>query len=463
MTKGSYFVMTEKKKLILIYPVSEERSVYSKRVSGKTTNPSNTYPPLSLAYIAALTPDSWDVEIIDEKISIASYKDCDLVGITAYTSNINRAYEVAQVFRGNNTPVIMGGVHVSMLPDEALQYVDSVVIGEAESIWSEVIEDSEAGNLKSKYYGKQEDLRGLVFPRQDLFHKGYKTGTIQTSRGCPNDCEFCSVSEFNGKKYRQRPVEEVIEELKSMKKKYILFVDDNVAGYGSSGEKRAIALAKGIVKAKLNIQWSGSASMNVSDNEEVLYWFRKSGCRILYLGIESEDIDILQSWNKKVNIKRNYKDVFSKIHKYGIGITGGFIFGSDDDNLEKIQSRINFMKNNHIDSLACGNLTPLPGTRLFNRIKDEGRFLYTDFPSDWDRYDYTEVIFRHKNMDLTDYHEMMINIWQDVNSRKQIFRRFIRSWMDTKSLITALWCLAVSNNIREFWNDVIEESYKVAK
>ncbi|NQT71963.1 MAG: B12-binding domain-containing radical SAM protein [Chloroflexi bacterium] len=416
-----------KNKLILINP-----TLY---------NPFPGFPPLALGYIAALTPDHWDIEIIDENFDVATFKECDLVGITGFTSIANRAYEVAQIFREKNIPVVMGGIHASMVPDEALQFVDTVVIGEAESVWADVIADADAGRLKQKYFGTPTDLKGLVIPRRDLFHKNYIGDTLQTTRGCPNDCEFCSVSQFNGFAYRQRPVEEVLDEMATLKKKYLFIVDDNIVGVGPERENWAIAFARGMIERKLKFAWYSHAALNVADNEEVLKAFGESGCRLLFLGMESEDHEILKSMNKKINLTRDYERVIRKIHENHIGIHGSFIFGTDEDTIETLQRRFDFILDNHIDVLQYCTLTPYPGTRLFDRLRNEGRLFYTNFPEDWSRYDLTEILFKPQNLDVDEYREIMRKVGNKIFSRRNIAKRFFRSLRDTRSLQTSAWCL----------------------
>ncbi len=416
-----------KKKLILINPT--------------LSNPFPGFPPLGLGYVAALTPAHWDVELIDENFEVAKFRECDLVGITGFTAMANRAYQVAQMFRRNGVSVVMGGIHASMMPDEALRYVDSVVIGEAESVWAEVIADAEGGTLRRRYIGTHADLKGLVYPRRDLFHEKYLCDTIQTARGCPNDCEFCSVSQFNGFAYRERPVEEVLDELATLKRKYLFIVDDNIVGSGSARADRAIALAKGMVERGLNFAWYSHAALNVADNDKVLRAFSQSGCRLLFLGIESEDRKVLRSMNKKVNLSRDYQEVFRKIHKSHIGIHGSFIFGTDEDTMETLKRRFDFILKNHIDVIQFCTLTPYPGTGLFDRLLRQGRLLYTSFPADWDRYDLTEILFKPRNLDVDQYCEIMRKIGAKIFNRTNIAKRFFRSWCDTGKLSTAIWCL----------------------
>ncbi len=415
------------KKLVLVNPT--------------LSNPFPGFPPLGLGYVAALTPAHWEVEIIDENFEVAAFRQCDLVGITGFTAMANRAYQVARMFRERGVPVVMGGIHASMMPAEALQHVDAVVIGEAESVWPEVVADAEAGRLKAKYVGAHADLRGLVHPRRDLFSEKYVCDTIQTARGCPNDCEFCSVSEFNGYAYRLRPVEEVLDELATLKRKYLFIVDDNIVGSGRRGEERAIALARGMAERKFNFVWYSQAALNVADNQEVLRTFAESGCRLLFLGIEAEDRRILKSMNKRVNLRRDYRQVFRRIHRHGIGIHGSFIFGTDDDTMEMLQRRLDFILENHVDVVQYCTMTPYPGTRLFDRLHKEGRLRHTNFPADWDRYDLTEILFEPRGLELDAYRKMMRKIGAAVFGRKNVARRFLRTLLDTRNPATAVWCL----------------------
>lgn len=178
------------KKLLLINPVNPISSE-------KTPSPVNQ--PLGLGIVAALTPDDWKVEIIDEYVKPFEYKEADLIGLTAFTESVNRAYKIACLYRKRGTPVVSGGIHASMVPEEALQYVDTVVIGEAESVWAKLIADFEAGKMQRIYQGERQDLRWAPQPRRDLFHPKCLLGSIQTTRGCPMNCAFCSVTTFNGR------------------------------------------------------------------------------------------------------------------------------------------------------------------------------------------------------------------------------------------------------------------------
>ncbi|MBM3405694.1 MAG: radical SAM protein, partial [Bacteroidetes bacterium] len=231
-------------RLLLINPVSRHRR-------GLALEAHDKMPPLCLAILAAYTPANWKTRILDENYQDFRFREANLVGLTAYTPNAYRAYEIAYIYRQKKIPVVMGGIHVSMCPDEALQYVDSVVIGEAESVWPQVIADAEAGCLKQIYHGALLPLEKQKIPRHDLCYPLYLWRSIQTSRGCPMDCDFCSVTSFNGGKFRFRPVEEVIEELRTYHGdgRNIFFVDDNIGGITKDHQERAKELFRAIIRS----------------------------------------------------------------------------------------------------------------------------------------------------------------------------------------------------------------------
>ena len=350
-----------KHKLVLINPVNPART-------GLTINEGSRFPPIGLGIVAALTPREWEVELVDENWEPFRYRPADLVGITAFTASARRAYEIAALYRLQGVPVVMGGIHCSMCPQEALQYVDTVVIGEAEGVWAQLLADFEAGDLRSEYHGTWSGLAGAPAPRRDLFNPDYMFASIQTSRGCPLNCEFCSVSAFNGQRYRRRPTAEVLAELETIPQKLLFFVDDNIIGYGKSSRQAALELFKGMVERKLDKLWFCQASINFADDEEVLSWARKAGCQMVFLGLEAEQADALAEVHKKLNLQRGvdaYKQAFERIHHAGIAVLGAFIFGMDGDTSLKLKRRSDYMINKPVDVMQTTFLTPLPGTRLF--------------------------------------------------------------------------------------------------
>lgn len=423
------------KKLLLINPVNPRRT-------GLAVNPIARFPPLGLGIVAALTPGGWEVEIADENFESFEYREADLVGLTAFTATVTRAYEIASLYRDRGVPTVLGGIHNSMLPDEALRYVDTVVIGEAESVWARVIADFEAGKMQRAYRGKWLNLRAMPKPRHDLFHPSYMFGSVQTSRGCPMDCEFCSVTAFNGRRYRQRPVEEVLDELEAIPQKRVFFVDDNLIGYGRRAEDRAIALFKGMIERGLKKEWLCQASMNFANNEEVLEYAARSGCRLVFLGVEAETIHALEEVNKKLNLSvgvDTYKEVFRRINRHGIAVLGAFIYGMDNDTREDLRRRTDYIANSGVDLIQVTYLTPLPGTRLFGKLRDEGRLLYADFPADWDHYDVIEATHRPLLMEPQELADAVRQSCRRAYGRRSIWRRFAKTWCATRSFTTAMW------------------------
>ena len=430
------------KKLLLINPVNQDKI-------GLTINPSSRFPPLGLAIIASLTPKNFQIKLIDENFDKFEYEDADLVGITAFTSVANRAYEIATHYKKRNIPVIMGGIHASMMPDEALKYVDCVVIGEAESIWPIVINDYLNNNLKIKYEGVHLDLQNSVIPNRQIFNTKYLFGTIQTSRGCPMDCYFCSVSAFNGRKYRQRPYEEVLDELKNIPQRYIFFVDDNILGYGKNAEERAIHLFKGMVERKLNKTWFCQASLNFGSNEEVLKWAGKAGCKMVFLGLESADPEELKVMDKKLNLQLEYEKAFKNINKYKIAVLGAFIFGSDSETKEGMGRKVDYILKNRIDVIQTTILTPLPGTRLFYDFQKNKRLKYTNFPEDWDLYDMGELTFYINKLQNEEFLKTLKIYLNKIYSKWTLYKKFLKTWFHCKSLETALWAYSSNKNYRK--------------
>jgi radical SAM superfamily enzyme YgiQ (UPF0313 family) len=384
----------KKRKLLLVNPVNRFRAGFS-------INNSARYPPLGLGIVAALTPDCWDVTLVDENIAPFDYRDADLVGITAFTSAATRAYEIAAVYRERNVPVVMGGIHASMCVDEATQYVDAVVIGEAELVWPRVLGDAVRSQLQLTYEGELPAPSQLATPRHDLLDSGYMLASLQTSRGCPMDCDFCSVTTYNGCRYRRRPLQDVLDELEMISSEFLFFVDDNIIGYGAENRREALALFQGMVERGIQKRWFCQASINIADDPAVLEWAARAGCRMIFLGIESEDIDALAQVNKRLNLTRgpeSYNQLFERIHGAGIAVLGSFIFGVDGDTPEKLRNRADFMINSGVDAMQLSTMTPLPGTRLFEQVRREKRLIYTDFPQDWGRYDFTELVHEPKGL-----------------------------------------------------------------
>ena len=397
--------MEDKKKLLLISPLATESlcggDFYFRM------------PGLGLLKVAALTPPDWEVTIIDEKVETLDLtQDADIVGISAMTTVINRAFEIAHNFRERGIKVIMGGMHVSMLPDEALKHCDSVLIGEAETLWDRALDDFKRGDLKKiyKHENGYPSMKELPMPNWNLYErKGYlPVHFIETTRGCPWNCEFCSVTNSFGGKFRNRPVSEVekeIQGLKPFKGKFILknmvfFVDDNII----SNKKHARELLNRI--KPYNLKWLGQASMNISEDNEILSLCQQSGCVGLMMGFETLSPDNLKKVGKTFNKPRDYIDVIKKLHDYGIGIDGSFVFGFDQDDEGVFDRTLEFIFKAKLDVCYFSILTPYPGTKLYSNFLKEGRII----ENNWSKYDTNNVVFMPKLMKpqklLEGYHDV---------------------------------------------------------
>ncbi|MBL7178296.1 MAG: B12-binding domain-containing radical SAM protein [Desulfobacteraceae bacterium] len=406
-------------KLLLINPSDKNTCAFS-----------NHFPPLSLGYVAGLTPSDWEIELLDENWEEFVLQKADLVAISAMTIQANRAYEICNIYRKMGIPVVVGGIHVSMLPEEALNYATSVVIGEAEGLWQNVIEDFTNGTLKRIYKSSSyPSLSNMVIPRRDLFNKKYLFDVIQTSRGCPFNCDFCSVPAFNGREYRLRPVSEIIEDLKTIRKKFVFIVDDNIVGYGKENEERAIALFEGMIKSGIKKYWVSQASINVSENEKLLQLMKKSGCLGLLIGFESTDVQTLRKSGKTQNLRKNespaelYKDVINKLHKYGIAVDGYFCYGYEDTQ-KSILNSFEYILKSGIDIINTPILVPSPGTGLYQKIYNEIEF--KDYPLDWNKY-LARLVFRPRESSKKDFYKAYIIKVKKLNSIKEILKRSYHS------------------------------------
>lgn len=380
------------------------------------------YPPLGLGIIAALTPENWKVEIIDGNIEEVIFPDADLVGITSNTATAPEMYRIATIYRNRKIPVVLGGIHVSMLPDEAISYADAVVIGEAESVWSNVLEDFEKNSLKKFYVASKINPENIPIPSRNLFNKNYNLDTIQASRGCPNNCDYCSVTLFNGKEFRMRPVENVVNDIEKMTANFFWFGDDNLFGNSSIQSEWAISLFKEMVNRKISKLWLCFASCQACKNEEVLEWAARAGCVSVYLGIESDVWVSFKTINKKVNKPKEYKKVFSLMHKYNITVFAGIMLGFDNDTKESIYRRTEFIINSDIDSYFVSVLTPLPRTVFYNKLTAQKRLIHTNFPEDWVLYNWTNLVHKPYAMEFTEAEKAINMAYEklyDLNTIKQ--------------------------------------------
>jgi len=438
-----------RKKLLLINPVRDAR------LSLATVEPLKV-PPIGLGYVAALTPSDWEVRILDENVEPVTDEDADFVGLTGYTQNAPRAYELAARFRRRGIKTVMGGVHASMLPDEAIRYVDSVVIGEAESVWPQVLRDFESNELKKLYTGERICLERLVRCRRDLFNLArYRVkGYMETSRGCPNDCEFCSVTTLYGRTYRQRPVEEVLDELETIRSRILLFLDDNILGHGARATDRALRLFQGMVDRRLNKRWVCQVGIDFANDSGLLRLARKAGCRAAFIGFESLNEESLELMRKTRNLRvgaRNYPEVVKRIRDHGIMVSGAFVLGSDGDEKDVFARTTEFVTNSKMDGAQFSILTPLPGTRLYARLQKEGRLLRTNYPDDWKYYGFTQAVFKPKHMKPDELEDGVTQMYMLTDSLAMSIKRAFTATIKTGSLYLGASAYLYNRGYRSCW------------
>ena len=352
------------------------------------------WQPLALAYVAAATPPGWSVELLDEQCEgLLDYSnvEADLVGLTAFTTQATRAYDVAAQFRSRGIPVVMGGIHASLVQDEAARYVDTLFIGECESLWPQVIADFEAGHLAPRYDGGTTG-GSLLEPDRRIFAKyEYEYVSAQTSRGCPMDCSFCSVTAFNGRLFRMRSVEEVVAEVAKIPEQNIIFVDDDLNGFSRKAKERCLDLFRAMADANLGKQWVTQVTINFGDDDELPRLARAAGCAGVFIGLESPDVASLALIRKDGTSARRgveyYHENLARIRNHGIGVVGSFILGIDTQNMDTVVSEIlRFAEDADLDGLNPTILTPLPGTRDYARYDADGRILFKNYPQDWEKY-----------------------------------------------------------------------------
>ena len=444
-------------RLYLINPSNPLLSIT--KVKESRWNKYRIWKPLNLLVLAGLTPSEWDITVIDENLGVPNYETMphpDLVGITAFTSQANRAYKVAAEFRSRGVPVVMGGIHATMCLSESLEYVDVVVTGEVESIWAQVLEDAQQGVLNQVYTGTHMEMDRVPIARHDLLPTGYRLGSIQTSRGCPLNCSFCSVTAFNGRRLRYRPIENVVQEFKLIREKYVLIVDDNLVGTRKDHIARTKDLFRAMIQANLDKKWIAQATINIADDEELLRLAAKAGCLGVFIGFESPNVEGLVEVNKEFNIQKgcDFKASIRRIQRHGLLVEGSFIMGLDVDEYG-IGLQISDTASRYgLDLLNVTFLTPLPGTRLWKIMESEGRIVANTFPEDWKYYTLTFPVARYKHLSWAD---MLIEneacaqaFYSYPNIIRRVFSNLWRIHKPTSTVVSIVSNLSCRNNEIQF-------------
>lgn len=428
-------------------------------------------PQLALQVLAQLTPPEHHVDLIDElfgseftdeKVHRGQY---DLVGVTSYTSGATRAYEIAAQCRREGIRCIMGGPHASAMPEEAIQHFDSVAIGECDDIFPKIIADAAAGKLEKYYRGSLADLENGRHgrARQDLqpINGEYDVSAIQTSRGCPVGCEYCSVTEFNGAPIRRRPMDDVIDEWFKTTKPFVFVVDDNFFGVGEKHALWAKDLLRRIIQEGHRRSpvanmlkrvpamrrllgfaprlWFSQTTINMGDDPEGLSLAQEAGCVGMLVGFETFNSENLKDFHKGINRKNleRYQTLVRGFQREGISVFGGFIIGADADDENTVAATAMQAVQTGIDTIQITNLTPLPGTKMYDRYLKEGRIFATDYPQDWERYTFVETVYHPRNMTAERLDEAIYELRHIAARENWVWKRTLRTLWRTKSLTTA--------------------------
>lgn len=384
-------------------------------------------PSLSLQQVAAATPSNWEVTLVDESQDpVPNGSDFDLVGITAMTHQAARAYEIADQFRKDGVPVIMGGMHPTVMPEEALTHADAVVIGEAESVMATLLDDFLDGRLEKIYRAPISQNDKLVIPwsrREILVGKRYlTTQTVQASRGCPYDCAFCTVTQYFGNRFRYRDTADILAEIRSFPRKLVIFLDDNLLG----DPAKARPILEGM--AEMGVKWGSQTSLRFAEDRELLKLVARSGCIGLFVGIESVTGQF--STLAKSGGLSLQADLMKRVRDAGIILETSFIFGFDDHDQSIFEKTLRFAEECAVSVPTFNLLTPYPGTKLFQQYQQEGRLLHRE----WSRYNHSEVVFQPKLMSP----EQLYRGW--VEARKEAY-----TW---PSILSRVW----NNPGRRFTN-----------
>ena len=363
-------------KLILIYPAMG-------RLPGKKFVRSWQQEPLAMGVLAALTPENWEVVFFDDRVEKIDYnQSADLVGISLETYTAKRGYQIAEKFRSKNIPVIFGGYHATLCPEEALEHADAICLGEAEGIWGNILNDVVAGKLQMRYKAASPcDLKDLKI-RRDIFKgKNYMPlSLIETSRGCPMKCSFCSIAAFYKSTYRQRPPEDVVREIREARHKYIFFVDDNFAG-NKEGTKELCRAVK-----PLGCKWITQCGISGLKDPELVRLMAESGCLGLLIGFESLNPANLRAMNKSANKAEEYTEVLENLRNNGIFVYGTFMFGYPDDTPDSFDLSVGFAMREKMFIAAFNHLVAFPGTPLYRELKENGELLSEHWWLDDDFY-----------------------------------------------------------------------------
>lgn len=383
-------------------------------------------PSLALLTLAALTGDEHSVQLLDENIAPLRFTDTpDLAGITVNVDTSARAYEIAAVYRAKGVPVVLGGIHVSANPGEASEHCDAVCIGEGEYLWPRIIDDAYSGRMKKIYRSNTPvDAADIPVPRHDILQKGkyLYTNILCSSRGCPHRCGFCyNSAPYIHRSYRNRPVETVCDEIRALGTRHVMFIDDNFIG----NIPRAAEMVRAL--RPMGLTWNAAVSADVVRHPSLLDDMAESGCRSLFIGLESLNSDSLEGARKHQNRRESYENLVQALHARGIMLNASICFGFDHDTPAVFDDTVAWLTEHRVETMTAHILTPYPGTEFFAALHREGRII--DY--NWRRYNTAHAVFRPKLM-----------------SPEELEEGYLRAYRNFYSFINIVWRMPERRDLR---------------
>ncbi len=403
--------------------------------------PGETYPkswrmePLAFAQLKTLTPDGHECRFYDDRMETVPVDEAtDLVAINAETYTARRAYQLAAQYRKRGVPVLLGGFHPTLMPDEAEEHADAVLVGQAEGVWPQILEDLEAARLQKRYVGDPCPNLASITPDRSIFAgKDYGVLTlIETARGCKFDCEFCSITNYFHQRHITRPIADVVAELKACNARNVFFIDDNIC----VDRARARELFEALIPLK--IRWCGQVPVNVARDDEMLELMRRSGCIGALIGFESLNPKVLARMGKKVNGDAEYGDCLRRFRRHRISVYGTFVFGYDEDDEDAFEATLAFTMEHKLFFAAFNHLVPFPGTPLYSRLEQEGRLIHDRW---WlaDEYRFGQVAFQPKLMSP----DKLARLCYEYRRKFYSWHSILRRSMDVQANCSSLFMAAV--------------------
>lgn len=380
--------------------------------------------PLSLATLSALTPAYITRAFHDDRLeSIPFDAPTDLVALSVETYSARRAYQIARRYRERGVPVVMGGFHPSLVPQESAAHADAIVTGPAEAVWKRVLDDVASGSLQARYDGTAGTPTGDTLPDRSLYHdKRYPALTlIESGRGCPFSCEFCSITSFYQQTYTPRPIDSIVAEIQTAGSRHVFFTDDNLV----VNRERSLALFEALIPLK--VRWVSQMSIQAAHDRELLALMRRSGCAGVLIGFESLNADTLKAMGKSVNLLHDYDEPLANLRDHRLAIYATFVFGYDGDALASFEQAYRFAQRHAFFFCAFNHLVPFPGTPLYARLLREGRLLYDPWWLD-DTYTFGDVTFRPADMTARE----LADTCQAFRQRFYRFGSILRRGLDLK-------------------------------